>query len=366
MGTVESCHGSLEGKRAKDILVGRLVKGKKRVALLGRSLLPSPSCEKGGSVPSFLMGKRSRGLGLLQVMLWVAAGLLMSAAAVAQPAEATKQLFRYRFEPNSQAKYRVSAQMSGTLPLFGGLPVEKVVLDMTVVLKVRQIRPDGNAELGIDVETFKAEMDGQALPLPVDRLRASVRDLVYVVTPQGEVVERKGTSAMPFQIPVPGVEASQLPLLVLQLVFPREPLSVEQEWHYSRAMTTIPNDAPAQFTARWLQEETVNGLAASLFTQKMRWNRSFKADIFDLPTTDESLMVKQIEQTVSGDARIWFSRADGRPIKAVIDAQYEQQSRLLNSTESTSQPSPARLTARVQITREELVPHESQHKQTER
>ena len=300
----------------------------------------------------------------LRVLFGLTIGLLACAAAVAQqsPAEATKQLFRYRFEPGTQAKYRVNAQMSGTLPLFGGLPVEKVLLDMTVVLKVRQVRSDGNAELGIDVETFKAEMDGQALPLPVDRLRASVRDLVYVVTPQGEVVERKGGSAMPFNIPIPGVEASQLPLLVLQVVFPKEPIAAGQEWGYSRAMTTVSGDTPAQFVARWLRDEAVSGIAASLFSQKMQWSRAFKTDIFDLPTTDESLIVKQIKHTVNGEAQVWFSMADGRLVKAVIDAQYEQQSRLLNPADAASQPAPAHLKAKVQIIREELLPREPQNK----
>ncbi|MCS6830814.1 MAG: hypothetical protein RMM08_11600 [Armatimonadota bacterium] len=295
-------------------------------------------------------------------------GLLVWATSVAQqtPVENGRQLFRYRFEPGTQAKYRLNAQMSGTLPLFGGLPVEKILLDMTVVLKVRQVRADGNAELGIDVEAFRAEMDGQALPLPLERLRASVRDLTLVVTPQGEVTERKGGSALPLNIPIPGVEASQLPLLLIQLVFPREPISAEQEWSYSRTMTTAPGDPPAQFTARWLKEEAVHDLPASLFNQKMRWSRSFKADIFDLPTTDENLMVKQIEQTVSGDAQIWFSRADGRLVKSVMNAQYEQRTRLLNSADSASQPAPARLAAKVQITREELLTREQQKAQTER
>ncbi len=304
----------------------------------------------------------------LKIALWTVAGLLVHTAVVAQqtPVQAAPQLFRYRFEPNTQAKYRVNAQMAGTLPLFGGLPVEKVVLDMTVVLKVRQVRSDGNAELGIDVETFKAEMDGQALPLPVDRLRASIRDLVIVVTPQGEVVERKGGGAMPFNIPLPGAEVNQLPLLVLQLVFPKEPLSADQEWSYSRKMTTLPEDAPAQFTARWVRDEVVNGLETSLFSQKMRWSRVFKADIFDLPTSDESLVVKQIKQDVSGEAQVWFSRADGRLVKAAMEAQYEQNTRLLNAGESATQPAPVRLTARVQITREELVPRGSSDKQTER
>jgi hypothetical protein len=302
----------------------------------------------------------------LVLTLMAVLGVCLASVAQQAPTEPSAQLFRYRFEPGVPMKYRVNAQMSGTLPLFGGLPVEKVVLDMTVVLKVQKVRPDGNAELGIDVETFKAEMDGQALPLPVDRLRSSVRSLLFVVTPQGEVVERKGASALPFNIPIPGIEASQLPLLVLQLVFPRESLSVEQEWSYSRAMTTVPGDTPAQFTARWLKEETVNSLTASLFHQKMRWSRSFKADIFDLPTTDENLMVKQIEQTVNGDAQIWFGRNDGRLIKAVMDAQYEQRVRLLNPGESASQPAPARLTARVQIIREELLPREPQNGQTEK
>ncbi|MGC8785269.1 MAG: hypothetical protein ACP5RN_12900 [Armatimonadota bacterium] len=304
----------------------------------------------------------------LRIVLWAVVGLLVHTTAVAQqaPAQATSQLFRYRFEPNTQAKYRVNAQMTGTLPLFGGLPVEKVVMDMTVVLKVRRVRSDGNAELGIDVETFKAEMDGQALPLPVDRLRSSVSDLVIVATPQGEVVERKGGGAMPFNIPLPGIEVSQLPLLVLQLVFPKEPLSADQEWSYSRKMTTLPDDAPAQFTARWVRDEVVNGLESSLFSQKMRWSRVFKADIFDLPTTDESLMVKQIKQDVSGEAQVWFSRADGRLVKAVMEAQYEQNTRLLNPGESATQPAPVRLTAKVQITREEPVPRGSSDKQSDK
>lgn len=287
--------------------------------------------------------------GVVMVALVLTLGLWMPTGAQ----EASSQPFRYRFEPNQQSRYRVSAQMSGTLPLFGGLPVEKVVLNMTVVLKVRGVRADGNAELGIDISAFQAEMDGQTLPLPLDRLRASVRDLVYVVNPQGEVLERKGAGVLPFNLPIPGVEASQLPLLALQLVFPKEPVTAGQEWRYTRAMSTAPGDPPADFSAQWVKDEPVNGISTSLFNQKMRWSRSFKADIFDLPTADESLMVKQIDQRMTGEAQIWFDRAGGGLLKAVIDARFEQQTRLLNPSEGTSVPAPVHLIAKVQITRED-------------
>ncbi|MDW8105470.1 MAG: hypothetical protein RMK92_10705 [Armatimonadota bacterium] len=308
-----------------------------------------------------------KGRNLLAVAVWMALLWLAQAGLLAQqaPVQPGGQTFRYRFEAGTQAKYRVTAQMSGTLPLFGGLPVEKMSLDMTVALKVQRIRPDGNAELGVDVEAFRAEMDGQALPLPLERLRASLRDLVMVVTPRGEVLERKGGSVLPLQVPIPGVEASQLPLLVLQLVFPTEPLSPQQEWSYSRAMTAAAGDPPAQFTARWVQDETVDDISASRFHQKMRWSRSFRADIFDLPTTDESLMVKQVEQSVNGEAQIWFHRTEGRLLRAVLDAQYEQRTRLLNPPEGSAPPALARLTAKVQVTREELAARNSQPKPNE-
>lgn len=299
---------------------------------------------------------------LLSAAWWgLVAWLVLGVAALAQQTPSPEaQAFRYRFEPGTRMKYRVSAQLSGTLPLFGGLPVEKMNLEMTMALVVRQVRSDGNAELGIDMETFRAEMDGQALPLPLDRLRASLRDVVMVVTPRGEVLERKGGNVLPLQVPIPGVEGSQLPLLVLQLVFPEGALAPQQEWSYSRAMTAQTGDAPAQFTARWVQEETIHDIPASRFHQKMRWNRSFKADLFDLPTTDESLMVKQVEQTVQGEAQIWFSPTDGRLVRAVLDAQYEQRTRLLNPSEGATPPAPARLTARVQVVREELAAREPQ------
>lgn len=315
-----------------------------------------PSCHNGmGKVLGRQMMLRGLGIAtVLSLVLWV------SASAQQAPAE----LFRYRFEPNSLSRYHVSAQMSGTLPLFGGLPVQKVLVEMTVVLRVHQVRPDGNAELGMDIEAFKADMDGQALPLPLERLRASVRDLLYVVSPQGEVLERRGAGVLPFNLPVPGVEVSQLPLLVLQLVFPKEPISPDREWGYPRVMTGVPNDTPAQFTARWLKDEPQNGLPASLFSQKMRWSRSFKADIFDQPTADESLMVKQIEQTVTGEAQIWFSRQEGKLLKATLNAQYIQQTRQLNPSGSSGEPTSVQLTAKMQITREDLVPRETETKQT--
>lgn len=296
--------------------------------------------------------QRADNIGTRAVFLVAAVTLALIAPAPTKAQQSPAELFRYRFEPNTQVKYRVNAQMSGTLPLFGGLPVEKVVLDMTVVLKVRSVRTDGNAELGIDIEAFKAEMDGQTLPLPLDRLRDSMRNLVYVVNAQGEVLERKGSGVLPLNLPIPGVEASQIPLLVLQLAFPKEPITTDQEWHYTRAMTTAPTDPPATFSARWLKQEQVNGSSASLFSQKMQWNRAFKADIFDLPTTDESLMVKQIKQAVTGEAQIWFDQARGGLVKAVVNAQFEQQSRLLNPSETSPTPEPVRLTAKVQITRE--------------
>lgn len=300
----------------------------------------------------YALSQQADRIGARAVFLIAAVTLALIAPAPTEAQQSPAELFRYRFEPNSQVKYRVNAQMSGTLPLFGGLPVEKVVLDMTVVLKVRSVRTDGNAELGVDIEAFKAEMDGQTLPLPLDRLRDSVSNLVYVVNSQGEVLERRGGGILPFNLPVPGVEASQIPLLVLQLVFPKEPITTEQEWNYTRVMTTTPADPPATFSARWLKQEQVNGVSTSLFSQKMQWGRAFKADIFDLPTTDESLMVKQIKQAVTGEAQIWFDKVEGGLVKAVMNAQFEQQTRLLNPSETSPSPEPVRLTAKVQITRE--------------
>ncbi len=276
------------------------------------------------------------------------------------PADVEPQVFRYQFTPNSQHKYRMRAEMSGVLPLLGGMPVEKVLVQITMALKVRNVRPDGNAEVSLDVEAFKAEMDGQTLPLPLERLRTGMRDMVYVINPQGEVVERKGTVQMPFNIPLPGVEPSQLPLMLFQLVFPRDAVTAGQEWTYNRPMTTTPGDAPAQFTARWAKDEAVSSVPASLFTQKMRWNRAFKADIFDMPTTDPSVTVKQIDQTVSAEAQIWFNREQGRLVRANLTAQYEQQTRLLNASETGSAPAPVRLTAKIQILREELAPRENE------
>lgn len=300
----------------------------------------------------YTLSQRADWIGARTVFLIAGITLVLSALAPTEAQQSPAELFRYRFEPNSQVNYRVNAQMSGTLPLFGGLPVEKVVLDMTVVLKVRSVRADGNVELGIDIGAFKAEMDGQTLPLPLERLRESVRSLVYVVNSQGEVLERRGGGILPLNLPVPGVEASQIPLLVLQLVFPKEPITTEQEWNYTRVMTTTPADSPATFSARWLKQEHANGVSASLFSQKMQWSRTFKADIFDLPTTDESLMVKQIKQAVTGEAQIWFDRAEGGLVKAMMNAQFEQQTRLLNPSETSPTPEPVRLTAKVQITRE--------------
>lgn len=289
------------------------------------------------------------------VALALVLGLCLPTGAQEPPSER----FRYRFEPNHQSRYRVSAQMSGTLPLFGGLPVEKAVLDMAVVLKVRGVRADGNAELGVDIETFRVEMDGQSLPLPLERLREGVRHLVYVVNAQGEVLERKGSGVLPLNLPIPGVEASQIPLLVLQLVFPKEPITLGQEWQYTRAMTASVGDPHASFSVRWLKDEPVNGVTATLFNQKMRWNRSFKADIFDLPITDESLVVKQIEQSVTGEAQVWFDKASGGLLKADLNAQFEQQTHLLNPSEAAGTPAPVRLTAKVQITREDNAPRET-------
>lgn len=295
------------------------------------------------------------------MMRWllIFAVLVWQTCVTAQP-EGSAQLFRYRFAAENPLRYQVSAQISGTLPLFGGLPVEKMLLEMTLVLGVRQVRSDGNIELSMDVESFKAEMDGQPLPLPIERLRSSLRAISYVVTPWGEVVEHKGTAVLPFSLPIPGLELSQLPLLVVQLVFPKEAILPGHEWNYSRKMTANPSDTPAQFTVKWIRQEAVQGVPTSLFNLKMGWNRQYNADTFDQPTTDERLMVKQVEQNVAADAQVWFNEQEGRLVKATISAQYEQKSRLLNHSNASGQIPPARLSARVQVVQAELATSNSE------
>ena len=140
---------------------------------------------------------------------------------------------RYRWKPGEVVRYRITARITGSMPLFQS--PEPIDLDATLrtVFRARVIAADAqSATLAVGVESADAEVANIPLSVPMEQVQKII-SLTVRLAANGDVTNVTGGEPLPFDLAIPGVDPKRLYALMFPVVFPDGPPKKGEEWDFA-------------------------------------------------------------------------------------------------------------------------------------
>lgn len=181
----------------------------------------------------------------------------------------------YRWSPGKTTRYRLIADLSGSMPIMGSAEPVDLEAVLTVIYRVtpRKVEKDGAAVVEFRVESAEAEVVGIPLSVPMEDARKTL-DRTVTFAPTGEVTHVEAGPPLPFALTIPGVDPQRLYTLVCPVVFPSRPVAVGDAWDY-RSELLGSEGAPAKFRATVVRPPT----AAAQRAGELRIAEEFTMDV---------------------------------------------------------------------------------------
>ncbi|HSV72219.1 MAG TPA: hypothetical protein VLH79_00470 [Chthonomonadales bacterium] len=157
-----------------------------------------------------------------------AAALGLASPALAEPSGP----LRYGWKTGEVVRYRITARITGSMPLFQS--PEPIDLDATLRTvfhaRVVSVGPEG-ATLAVGVESAEAEVANIPLEVPTEDVQKYLSQTVRLA-PTGEVISVTGGEPLPFDLAIPGVDPKRLYALMFPVVFPEHAPAPGEEWPF--------------------------------------------------------------------------------------------------------------------------------------
>ncbi|MBM3495577.1 MAG: hypothetical protein FJX72_14835 [Armatimonadetes bacterium] len=184
----------------------------------------------------------------------------------------------YRWSPRQVTKYRVAADLSGSLPIMQSVePIElDATLDLVYKVIVRSVDATGAASVDFRVQSAEAELARIPLPVPFEDAQR-VLDRSVTFAPTGEVRAVKAAGPLPFALSIPGVDPQRLYTLVCPIVFPERPVKRGDTWEY-RSELLGTEGQPARFTATVIEPDPVKPGSRSERALRVRQDFTMNVD----------------------------------------------------------------------------------------
>src|ERR1051325_5880113 len=183
----------------------------------------------------------SRTAKLLAIALLVIAGLAI--------ADSPPQPLVYRFKPGKPLKYKLTADIKGSVPILDNpTPVDiEATLTLTYSATPKTLLADGTSDVAVKVENVEAELLKIPIDLDIDKIRKSLNQTITLS--RGGVVKKvTGGGPLPFSVSVPGVDPRRLYTLIFPVVFQQRAVKPGDSWTFKSGL--ISDEAgTVKFTA---------------------------------------------------------------------------------------------------------------------
>lgn len=298
---------------------------------------------------------------MVQRTFVIIASLMVALCASAERLpQAGPRRMAYRWTSGEAARYRLTADLSGSLPIMQS--VEPIDLEATLELiyKVlpRSVEPQGGATLDFRIEKAEAELARIPLPVPFeDAQKVLNRTVVFDST--GAVKEIKAAEPLPFAVTIPGVDPQRLFTLIYPIVFPDRPIKPGDTWQYQSELLGSEG-TPASFTATVLESEPVKATGsrkvAGNAEPPLRVRQEFtmavdqRLNADKKPAADGEAVRRTRTGKITGVGVMAFSPARGKLIRGHVTIQADILERVVGEPEPDEAPEVAsKVKAVVQI-----------------
>lgn len=166
----------------------------------------------------------------------------------------------YKWKTGSVLRYKLKADLKGSLPLFGN--PEPVQLEGTLTFgyqaKVLQVKPDGSADVALRADSAEALIAGIPISVP-DADVHKILDQTVTFSRTGEVLSRTDVKPLNIGVTIPGVDPQRLYTLLVPIVFPPTAPAANDQWDFKSDLLGAEGN-PAPFRAT-LSSVPVAGVA---------------------------------------------------------------------------------------------------------
>ena len=190
-------------------------------------------------------------------------------AAPASPAAAAQPTtLRLKFTPGQTLYYSMVSDSNGTL-LTGqtgaGMPIQ-VHMQMLMHQTVKSVQAsDGAATLDVGIDTMSMGMNGQAMPMPPEKLAQMKTIGTMVILPTGKSVSFTPSAGLSASGPVPGMDLTHMNAMGSLGQFPDGPVKSGDTWKSAIAMGMLGTQVAAGFTL--LSLDTADGKTVAVIKQ---------------------------------------------------------------------------------------------------
>lgn len=165
------------------------------------------------------------------------------------PASAAGLPLAYKWKAGSVLKYKLKADLKGSLPLFGN--PEPVQLEGTLSFgyqaKVLSVKADGSADVALRADSAEAVIAGIPISVPDEDVR-KILDQTVTFARTGEVLSRTDVKPLNIGVTIPGVDPQRLYTLLVPIVFPVAPPTANEQWDFKSDLLGAEG-TPAPFRA---------------------------------------------------------------------------------------------------------------------
>ena len=184
-------------------------------------------------------------------------------AAAAQPVA-----LRLKFTPGQTLYYTLVMDTSGNVMTGqsgAGMPIQ-IHMQMLMHQTVKSVQAsDGAATLDVGLDTMSMGMNGQAMPLPADRMAQMKTIGTMVILPTGKTVSFTPSEGMSAAGPMPGMDLTHMNPMSSLGQFPDTPVKAGDTWKSAVAMGMMGTQIAAGFTL--LSLDTADGKTVATVKQ---------------------------------------------------------------------------------------------------
>jgi hypothetical protein len=142
-------------------------------------------------------------------------------------------LLRYQLKPGESLRYRLTADIHGSVPILDSPePTELNAVVRIVYIATPKTRlADGTSDVEFKVETAELEIEKIPFPIPDDQAQQILNQTISMAQ-TGEVKKVQGGGALPFGVSIPGVDPKRLYALLFPIVFQESAVKPGDRWSF--------------------------------------------------------------------------------------------------------------------------------------
>jgi len=258
------------------------------------------------------------------------------------PETVTPRLLAYRLTPGETLRYKLTANVQASVPLFGNpTPIDlHAIITLVYLATPRTLLADGTSDVEFRVESAEVEIGNatEKIPLPLEMEQVQdVLNQTVTLSKTGEVKKVQGGGQLPFDVSVPGVDPKRLYTLLFPVVFLDRPVKPGDRWTFKSELLGGEGTRPT-FSATVLPSNAGAPTDVTPIRENFAMDIDQRIDAEKRPVTGRAKVHKTRKGRIEGSGLLQFDRAQGRFTRGDVQISASIKENLIGKPRAKDEP----------------------------